>query len=118
MEQACHQIHQGRLPCTVWPNQARDAGRNLQVHSIDAEYLSIKLGDIVKDDELIRHRIIGPMGRIGPILRPRKLLPFWITVQGKLHKRERAFPSSATTEALSKQSRGSFRRNFPCELFP
>src|SRR6185369_4494827 len=53
-QQARHQIHQGRLPCTVRTDQARNAWRDLQVHSIHSEYLSVKLGDVVEDDQLVR----------------------------------------------------------------
>ena len=49
-QQARHQIHQGRLACAVWPDETGDARTNLQIDAVDSEYLSIKLGDIVKDD--------------------------------------------------------------------
>ncbi len=56
-QQPGHQIHQRRLPCSVWTNQTGDAGRDLQVDAIHSEYLAVKLGDVVEDDQLIR-RII------------------------------------------------------------
>src|SRR5690348_13228166 len=52
-QQSRHQVHQRRLPCSVWTNKTGDAGRNLNVNSIDAEYLAVELGDVVEDDELI-----------------------------------------------------------------
>src|SRR6185312_1849111 len=54
-QQSGHQVHQRRLPCSVWSNETRDAGRDLEVDSIHAEYLAVELGDVVEDDELSRH---------------------------------------------------------------
>src|SRR4030095_9361297 len=52
-EQTGHQVHQSRLPCPIRSNQTRNARRDLQVYSIDSKYLSVELGDIIEDDELI-----------------------------------------------------------------
>src|SRR6185369_2368344 len=49
-QQAGHEVHQRRLPCSIRPNETRNAGRDLQVDSIHSEYLAIKLGDVVEDD--------------------------------------------------------------------
>src|SRR5262249_48276888 len=58
-QQARHQIHQRRLPCSVWTDETRDARRDLQVDAVHSEYLAVELGDVIEDDELIsrnRHR--------------------------------------------------------------
>src|SRR5688572_2849780 len=52
-QQPGHEIHQRRLPCPVWSNQTGDPGRDLEVDAIHAEYLAVKLGDVVEDDEMI-----------------------------------------------------------------
>src|SRR6185436_5864723 len=49
-QKTCHQVHQGRFTCTIGSNQTGNTGRNREVHSIDSEYVAIKLGDIVEDD--------------------------------------------------------------------
>src|SRR6185369_14253447 len=53
-QQPGHQIHQRRLPCSVWSDKTRDSRRDLNVDAIHAEYLAVELGDVVEDDELIR----------------------------------------------------------------
>src|SRR6185503_10822042 len=52
-QQSGHQIHQRRLPCSVWPDQTRNPRRDLDVDSIHSQYLAVELGDVVEDDELI-----------------------------------------------------------------
>src|ERR1043165_3456287 len=87
-QQSGHQVHQRRLPCPVWSNETRDAGRDLQIHAVHSEYLAVELGDVVEDDELIgrnRHR---------STLRPRKLSPATTTRPGKPHKSKTAPPTN------------------------
>jgi hypothetical protein len=52
-EQARHQIHQRRLARSVRPDEARDAGIDLQVDAIDAEHLTIEFRDVLEDDHVI-----------------------------------------------------------------
>src|ERR1051325_6273858 len=42
-QQTGHQIHQGRLPRPVWPNQTGDAGSNVKIDAVHPEYLAVKL---------------------------------------------------------------------------
>src|SRR6185312_3502481 len=53
LKQSGHQIHQRRLAGAVWSNKARDARRNLQIHTIDAKNLSIEFRDIVENDLIV-----------------------------------------------------------------
>src|SRR6267154_1871445 len=54
MDQAAHQIHQGRLAGAVRTNQAGDARWDREVHPIHTEHVAIELGDVFED-----HLIVG-----------------------------------------------------------
>src|SRR6185436_7519769 len=60
-EQAGHQIHERRFPCAIRTDKTRYARAKAQVHAIDSEYLSVKLGDVVKHYLVshVRHNVIA-----------------------------------------------------------
>src|SRR6185436_11420588 len=51
-----HQVHQRRLAGAVRPDQARDAGRDVQRDAIHAEHLTVELRDLLEDDRRLAHR--------------------------------------------------------------
>src|SRR5204862_3432512 len=54
-QQSRHQIHQRRFTRPVWSNETGYTRCNRKINPIDAEYLSVELGDVVEDDQIIFH---------------------------------------------------------------
>src|SRR5690349_11607140 len=48
MDQPRHQVHERRLARAVRPDEARDAGRDVQRDTVDAEHFSVELRDLVE----------------------------------------------------------------------
>jgi hypothetical protein len=48
MDEAGHQVHQCGLARAVGADQARDAGRNLEIDFVDPKHLAVELRDAVK----------------------------------------------------------------------
>ena len=55
-DQTGHQVHERGLAGAVGADQAGDAGRNGQVHAVDAQHFAVEAGDIVEDNAGLAHR--------------------------------------------------------------
>src|SRR5262249_35953763 len=73
-DQDGHQVHQGRLAGAVRPDEARDAGRNVQRDAVHAKHLAIELRDLLEhhrgDEGRLVHRITSTGRSLRSMTRP------------------------------------------------
>src|SRR5262245_56801668 len=112
-QQTSHEIHDGRLPCSVGSDQTGNSGCDLQIHPVHTEDLSIELGDVIEDDQLIsssRSHLNAP---------PRRPSPSERAKQDKSRKFRTARPRNTTMAVHRELSPGSpdrQNRQPECEL--